>query len=322
MKFLKDYWVSNLKAGMTVNNILLAVISIEQAKTRSGSDYLKILLSDKTGTIDARVWDEMHVREMLETLDIDCVIIVSGEVVEYNGLQLHIHSFSMVSKNEYDIKDFIPSTSRCIEEMKMELNEYVSSLHNKKLREFLENIFSGSFLGDFSLAVGGRIIHHNYLGGLLEHTLEAADYCEAAYKMQGKNMSRDVLLAGTLMHDIGKVFEYDKDSFTFNITEEARMVGGHILLGRDYIKNVANNLPNYIMQHLEHMILSHHGKKEWGAVIEPQTLEAITLHHADLLSARVNQVSLIIDRDSNQDWTDYDRYLQRRIRMFKNEQTF
>lgn len=318
MRFLKDYWVSNLKAGMTVSNILLAVISIEQAKTRTGSDYLKILLSDKTGIIDARVWDEMHVKEMLESVSTDSVVSVSGEVVEYNGLQLHVHSFSVVSKRECNIIDFIPSSSHCIEKMKMELNEYITSLQSNSIRDFLGNIFSGSFLDDFSLAVGGRIIHHNYLGGLLEHTLEVADHCESAYKMQGKNISRDILLAGALMHDIGKVFEYNKDSFTFNITEEARMVGGHILLGRDYIKNTSNNLSNDIMQHLEHMILSHHGKKEWGAVVEPQTLEAVTLHYADLLSARVNQVSLIIDRDGNEDWTDYDRYLQKRIKMYKN----
>jgi 3'-5' exoribonuclease len=168
------------------------------------------------------------------------------------------------------------------------------------------------------MCVGGKLIHHNYLGGLLEHTMEVADYCELIYKLQGQNMNRDILIAGAILHDVGKVFEYKKNSITFAFTEESKMLGGHIILGRDFIiKNYPSCLSTIIRQHLEHLILSHHGKKEWGAVIEPQTLEAIALHQADLNSARVNQADILVEKTNEQDeWTEFDKYMQKSIKLY------
>jgi 3'-5' exoribonuclease len=321
LKKTKRQWITDLVPGMQVN-ILLAVMKIELAKTRSGNDYLKLVLVDKTGSVEGRVWDKELSLELYNTIKQDQVVEVMGEVVDYNGLeQLHIFECKKVAADFYNIEDFVSRTNRDITKMKAELMQIISSIENKEILSYLKNIFLGDFFEIFSTSVGGRLIHHNYLGGLLEHTIEVAGYCSLIYQLQGQHFNRDILIAGAILHDIGKVFEYDKNSITFNITDKAKMLGGHIILGRDFIRQkLPSNFSTEIQEHLEHLILSHHGKKEWGAVVEPQTLEAIALHQADLVSARVNQASLLIEKSKDcHDWTEYDRYLQRSLKLYPKD---
>ncbi len=313
---MKNQWVNALRSGDNVSSYF-GIIDLNIGKTKSGSNFLKIRLGDRTGTVEGRVWDSALAEDLYQTLDPGDIVIVQGTVTEFNGLQVNLDTCIKVDKEHIELNDFRPCTEKDVSVMLDDFQGLLAEVTNPPLKRLIETIFDSTFLTEFSRATAAKTIHHAYGGGLLEHTLEVIHYCCQICQIQGEGINRDLLLTGAVLHDIGKIWEYDQEGLSFNRTEEGRLLGGHVILGYDFVQkqiNSVNGFPKKLALHLAHLILSHHGQKEWGAVEEPHTLEAVALHYADLLSARINQVSqLVKSYKGSENWTNYDRNLGRSI---------
>ncbi len=321
MNHVARQWVQSLKAGERVE-MILGVYDIGLARynrtNRTGDQYLRMVLGDRTGTIEARIWDTETALQVYRDVRAESLVLITGSVQEYNGLQIVVSTCRPVEWERVNVSDYRPEADTPIETMWKQwdhLTQEISAPHWKELHSI---IWVDEFRKKFAAAPAGRQVHHNYGGGLLEHTLEVMQYCRLAGKMQGKGMNGDLLLSGAMLHDVGKVEEYRLDTLTFQITESAKLLGGHIMQGRDMIRRWIGMIPNFPEDDalaLEHMVLSHHGLPEWGSSVPPKTLEAICLHQADLLSARLNQAYRVVSSAANSDgiWTSYDRYLGRSL---------
>ena len=293
---------------------------------RSGEQYLRLVLGDRTGTMEARIWDTDTALQVFHEVKPEDLVIVTGTVQEFNGLQLNLATCRTADWDSVDPADFRPLAGRPVEEMWHSFDCLAAQIRNEHWERLLDRIWTTEFKKIFAAAPAGRQVHHNYGGGLLEHTLEVMEYCRLAYDLQGNGMDRDLLLMGAMLHDIGKVEEYDLNSLTFRLSEHGKLLGGHIILGRDMIRDWIDQVgefPAEQAQALEHMILSHHGVPEWGSPVTPKTMEAICLHQADLLSARVNQAYRVVSAPLGGDtgWSAFDRYLGRSLRIPTGLQT-
>ncbi len=313
---VKTQWVKTLRPGVEVATYF-GIFDVNLAKTKSGANFLKLLLGDRTGKVEGRVWDSALAEDLYRSISPGDIVIIHGMVTEFNGLQINLETCTRVDKEEVDLNDFRPVTEKDIPQMLRQFTLELEKVSTPPLKALLKNIFTPDFLDGFGRATAARTIHHAYGGGLLEHTLEVLAYCEQVCRVQGEMIDRDLLLTGACLHDVGKLWEYDQDCLTFRRTEAGRLLGGHVILGHDFVRDrIARigGLPGRLDLHLRHLILSHHGQKEWGAVEEPHTLEAVALHHADLMSARLNQVEQIVKSGRREGrWTGYDRHLGRSI---------
>lgn len=221
-------------------------------------------------------------------------MIVRGTVTEFNGLQISIDSCLKTDKEQLDLSDFRPTTNKDLFQLMNKFKEKILQVINPHLKALLLQIFTPELMKAFAQATAARTVHHAYGGGLLEHTLEVMDYCSKIIELQGDALNGDLLLTGAVLHDIGKLWEYDQQDIAFQRTEAGKLLGGHVILGHDFLRcqiGLLKDFPEELAMHLDHLILSHHGQREWGAVEEPRTVEAVALHYADLLSARINQAS-------------------------------
>lgn len=309
---VKTQWVKTLRPGVDVATYF-GIFDLNIGITKSGSKFLKLLLGDRTGTVEGRVWDSAMAEDLYHTIAPGDIVIVQGVATEFNGLQISLDICTRVEKELVELNDFRPVTEKDIPLMVRQFTWALKKVTTPALKNLLAKIFTPNFLSRFSRATAARTIHHAYSGGLLEHTLEVISYCSQVCETQGKQINHDLLITGAALHDIGKLWEYDQEGLTFQRTEKGRLLGGHVILGYDFVRDQVTQIesfPTRLALHLKHLILSHHGHKEWGAVEEPHTLEAVALHHADLMSARLNQVEQVIKSyrgDNN--WTNYDRHL-------------
>lgn len=324
---MSKQYVKDLKVGTRVQ-AQFVVADVKElsfsAPSKSGEYFIKLVLGDISGTIKGIIWDRSMVTEPIRP---DDVLLVSGEVNDYYGPQLVINYYQKIERNNINRYHFQPSCERDPREMWCSLLRLTSQdVSDPHLNNLLQQIFDDQLLVEsFMMAPAGKTIHHNYLGGLLEHTLEVVDVCRKLTELHPGKFNKPLLITGAILHDLGKVEEYDLDSFTFQQTDSGRLLG-HISIGigmvREIIKQVAD-FPADLKLALEHMILSHHGEKEWGSPEVPQTLEAFALFHADLLSARMKQFLQVMDQNNENEanWSDWDRFLGRRVFTgFTNEE--
>ncbi|MDO9535008.1 MAG: HD domain-containing protein [Bacillota bacterium] len=316
---MSKQFVKDLKIGSHVQTQFVVVDVKElsfSAPSKSGEHFLKMLLGDISGTIKAIIWDRSMVSEPIR---LDDVLYVSGEVGDYYGPQLVIDFYSKVEKDKINRNYFQPTSPRDIEEMWSSLLKIISeTVADESLKSLLESFCNDSELVEkYKLSPAAKVIHHNYLGGLLDHTLEVVQICEHLAGLYPLQLDKSLLITAAIFHDLGKIEEYNADSFTFEQTDKGRLLG-HITIGLEIIRKIFEKVPAFpddLRMKLEHMIISHHGEKSWGSPEIPQTFNAFALFHADMLSARLKQFSQIIGNHNNSlsNWTDYDRFLDRRI---------
>ena len=313
---MKTQWVKGLQPGHDVATYF-GIFDMSIGKTKSGAKFLKLLIGDRTGTVEGRVWDPALAEDLYRELSPGDVAIVHGTVTEFNGLQVNIEVCLKADKSELDLNDFRPVTERDIPEMRAKFTSLAGRVSDPHLKRLLEAVFTPGFLDSFSTATAARQVHHAYGGGLLEHTLEVMEYCSKVIEVQGERLNGDLLLTGAVLHNVGKLWEYDQSGLTFRRTGVGQLLGGHVILGHDFLREKLAEIegfPEGLALHLDHLILSHHGQREWGAVEEPRTIEAVALHHADLMSARINQVGQMVKSHKGPDaWTSFDRRLGRSI---------
>lgn len=291
------------------------------AMTKNGKPYENVILQDKTGSIDGKIWDVGSAGiEDYDSLD---YVDVVGEVTSFmNALQLNIKRIRVCHEGEYDPKDYLPTSERDIDEMYRELMGLVNSISNRYLKMLLEDFFVNDeeFIKAFKFSSAAKAVHHGFVGGLLEHTLSVASLCSELSKRY-PILKRDLLVTAALCHDIGKVREFS--TFPENdYTDEGNLLG-HIVMGSEMVSEKArliDGFPKNLENELKHCIIAHHGKLEFGSPKKPALVEAMALSYADDLDAKMETMKEIFSQTYETDWVGYNKFLETNLRMTKAEE--
>ena len=256
-------YISGLHEGETIRNVYLCK-GKRSAETRNGKPYDNLILQDKTGTLDGKVWDP-NSQGISEYSEKD-FIEVFGDVISYNGnLQLNIRQIRRAQEGEYNPADYMPTTNKSVDGMYEELLAYIRQISNTHLRQLLEYFFvkDQEFVRRFKGHSAAKTVHHSFSGGLLEHTLSVVHLCEyfaGAYSI----LNRDLLIAAALCHDIGKTRELS--AFPDNdYTDEGQLIG-HIVIGVEMIDEALREQPDFpvkLANELKHCVVAHHGELEY-----------------------------------------------------------
>lgn len=309
-------YIETLREGERINEIFLCKQK-QGAVTKNGKPYENVILQDKTGTLDAKIWDpDSQGINDFERLD---YINVTGDVTSYQGaLQLNIKRVRKAQPQEYDPGDYLPVSSRDIEEMYIELAEIIGTIENP----YLNTLLSGFFLEDeefekrFKFHSAAKTVHHGFVGGLLEHTLGVTKLCEA-FCAQYPLLNRDLLLSAAIFHDIGKLEELSV--FPENdYTDEGQLLG-HIMIGAEWVGEKIRSIPDFprkLANELKHCILAHHGELEYGSPKKPALMEAFALSFADNVDAKMETLKEAFANvpQGNTEWLGYNRLLESNIR--------
>ncbi len=310
MKYIKD-----LKEGDRVYDIYLCKRK-QSAVTKNGKPYETVILQDKTGTVDAKVWEPNNPGiGDYDTLD---YIEVYGDVVNFQGInQVNVKRIRVCREGEYNPAEYLPVSSRNIEEMYQELLNFIASIENTYYKQLLESFFiqDKAFVKAFRNSSAAKTVHHGFVGGLLEHTLGVANLCDyycKAYPI----LKRDLLLTAAICHDIGKTKEISP--FPENDYTDDGQLLGHIVMGSQMVAEKAGQIPGYphvLLTQLQHCILAHHGKYEFGSPKLPALMEAMALNYADDTDAKMETFKEILENTTDTGWLGYNRLFESNLRM-------
>ena len=310
MKFIKD-----LKEGDRVSDIYLCKHK-QSAVTKNGKAYDNVILQDKTGTIDGKIWDpnSAGIGEF-ESLD---YIEVFGEVTSFqSALQVNMKRVRLCREGEYNPADYLPVSEKDINVMYDELKRYIQNIGSSWLKQLLEAFFikDEAFIKAFQFSSAAKTVHHGFVGGLLEHTLSVTKLCDyycKAYPI----LKRDLLLTAAMCHDIGKVKEISP--FPENDYTDDGQLLGHIVMGSQMVAEKAAEIegfPHVLLAQLQHCILAHHGKYEYGSPKLPALMEALALNYADDTDAKLETFKEILENNSaNQGWLGFNRLFESNLR--------
>ena len=311
MKFIKDY-----KEGDRVFDIYLCKHK-QAAVTKNGKPYENVILQDKTGTIDAKVWEPNN--PGISDYDEMDYIEVYGEVNNFQGaLQINVKRIRVCAEGEYNPADYLPVSSKDIGEMYKELTGIISSLKNTYLKKLLEEFFvkDEAFKKQFCNSSAAKTVHHGFVGGLLEHTLSVTKLCDyycTAYPV----LKRDLLLTAAMCHDIGKTKEISP--FPENDYTDDGQLLGHIVMGSQMVAERAARIegfPHGLLTQLQHCILAHHGKYEFGSPKIPAIMEALALNYADDTDAKLETFKEILENaGDNTGWLGYNRLFESNLKQ-------
>jgi len=311
---MKSPYVAELKPNqMFTSTFLVHVKDVRQKK--SGDPYLSLLLGDRTGDVEAKMWD--NVGEVIETFHRDDFVKVKGLLqIFQNRPQLTIHKMARVLDADVDFTDFFPASSRDPLEMFAELRGIVAGIGNPHLRGLLEAFLEDEPLARmYRTAPAAKHVHHAYLGGLIEHVLSVCGLCRemAAHYPY---VDLDLLLTGAILHDVGKVAELTYDR-SFGYSAEGQLLG-HIVIGLRFLHDKLQRFPEFppkLRVLVEHLIVSHHGELEFGSPKMPLFPEALLLHHLDNLDSKMECMRQTIAKDRHIEgvWTGYNTALDRSV---------
>ncbi len=308
---MKTRFISQLRPGDSLAEQFV-LTEKTMAHKKDGNSYLNLVLSDRTGRIDAVVWD--NVDQIASQTESGQVVVVRGQVGSYRGKhQMVVKEMTAVSAQEINPTDFLPATERDTDQMFERLKKLSESLQQDHLRDLFGAFWSDeAFVTRFKRAPAAKKMHHAYIGGLLEHTLSMAVLADKISEHYS-GIDRDLLISGVLLHDIGKLREYTYD-VAIDYSDEGRLVS-HIAIGiqmtEDKIKTISG-FPEETAMLLKHMIISHHGSRELGSPEPPKTIEAVMLNCIDEMDSRVQAIrDFMTKEDPGEMWTSYHRLLER-----------
>src|SRR5262245_33046746 len=293
---MKTPYVKELEANQSISTFFL-VQNKEIRQKKSGEPYLSLSLSDRTGELDAKMWD--NVAEVMETFDRDDFVKVKGLIqIFHNRPQLTIHKMRRVGDHEVEFADYFPASTRNPDEMLAQLRGIIAGMTNAPLRGLLEALLGDEEIARrYKTAPAAKQIHHAYLGGLIEHVLSLCGLA-AATASHYPAIDLDLLLTGVVLHDIGKIYELSYER-GFTYTTEGQLLG-HISIATRLIADKLARIPDFpprLRTLVEHMILSHHGHLEFGSPKLPQFPEALLLHYIDDLDSKMECMRQMVDRD-------------------------
>ncbi len=307
-------YINTLCEGDTIREIYLCK-GKRSAETRNGKPYDNLILQDKTGTLDGKVWDPNS--HGISDYDEKDFIDVYGEVISYNGnLQLNIKQLRVAGEDEYNAADYMPTSEKSVDGMYAELLGYVSRVENPYLQQVLQYYFvkDEDFIKSFKAHSAAKSVHHGFAGGLLEHTLSVVKLCEyyvGAYPI----LNKDLLFTAAICHDIGKT----KELSTFpenDYTDDGQLLG-HIVIGTEMMSDAIREIPDFppkLASELKHCILAHHGELEFGSPKKPALAEALALNFADNTDAKMQTLIEIFKDKDTKEWLGFNRLFDSNLR--------
>ncbi|BDD85728.1 3'-5' exoribonuclease YhaM family protein [Desulfofustis limnaeus] len=309
----KKRFVEELVDGEHLDDLFL-VKSSRLAETRAGKPFLMLTIGDRSGELTGPAWDNA---EALETVcTVGSVVRIRGQIQTYNNkLQIQVKDAEAVDDSLWRPEDFVTASSRSQREMRDELDRLIGTVRTPPLRKLLKNLFNtAAIAASFQTAPAAKGIHHAYLGGLFEHSLSMAKVA-GLLADHYPGIDRDLLIAGALLHDIGKTEELLNDTGAIDYTEVGRLKG-HLVIGCELVGRAAraiDGFPEDLLTHLQHLVLSHHGRLEFGSPVVPMTPEALLLSFVDDLDAKMNLVEQLRRKVKGEtaQWSDYQRSLER-----------
>lgn len=314
MKYIKDY-----KEGDRISDIYLCKHK-QSAVTKNGKPYENVILQDKTGTLDAKVWDPNS--SGIEEFDSLDYIEVFGDVNNFQGaLQVNVKRIRRCKEGEYNPADYLPVSSKDRDVMLKELKGFINSIENPYLKELLQAFFEKdeAFLKAFVQSSAAKTVHHGFIGGLLEHTLSVTKLCDY-YCSQYPLLKRDLLISAAICHDIGKTKELSL--FPQNDYTDDGQFLGHIVIGTEMVGEKIRKIsgfPHVLENELKHCILSHHGEYEFGSPKKPAIIEAVALNFADNTDAKLQTFTELLNGTAETGWLGFNRLFESNVVKTKME---
>jgi len=310
---MKSPYVKELEPNRNFTaSFLVRTKEIREKKT--GEPYLSLSLSDRTGEIEGKMWD--NVAEVMDTFERDDFVKVKGLIqIYHNRPQLTVHKMRRLEDSEVDYADYFPASARDPADMWRELRDITAAMGDVNLRALVNAVLDDPEIAQrYRKAPAAKQIHHAWLGGLLEHVLSLCQLCR--YMAAHYHVDLDLLLAGAVLHDLGKIYELSYDR-SFGYTTEGQLLG-HMVMGLRIVGDKLRDLPDFpprLRTLVEHMIVSHHGKYEFGSPKLPQFAEALLLHYIDDMDSKMECMRALVEQDRQVDghFTGYNAPLERTV---------
>lgn len=305
-------YLGDLQENQNVETVVL-VVRKSVARSRKDKEYMALKIRDKSAEMSAHIWDNVAVyRDRFKEND---YVLIKGRAVSFQGaLQLNIFHLEPL-RGEVDPRDFLPQTEKNIGNLKLALQSAVDEVKDEWLARLLKEFFlrDKDFQRRFELAPAAKSMHHAWLGGLLEHTVGVLQLVQQVTPLY-PYLDRDLLVAGALLHDVGKVEELSYEK-SFGYTSRGRLLG-HIVIGAEMVREKAakiSGFPPSLLLLIEHLLLSHHGEYQWGSPKRPKIPEAVMLHYLDDLDAKLNSIAVFCSGQSENGvtWTHYNKVFER-----------
>lgn len=302
---MKTLFAKDIKAGQDISDEVFGLKSLKKGVTKDGKPYCDVVLTDKTGAIKGKIWSE-SIDSCSDVKEGD-VVRVFGKVSSFNNLP-QITVSAMGVADSFEPSDIIQSSEHSIDGMRDELKSAISEIKEPHLKELMKNIFTDDFFKEFTESPAAYTIHHAYRGGLAEHTLDILSMAKVLSERYPK-LNRDLLYVGAILHDVGKLAEFNLDT-TISMTTKGKLLG-HIYIGTEFVQSKApKNMPEELLNEVLHMILAHQGTLEFGSPVMPKTPEAVALSALDDASFKVNTVyHAIYSNEFEGDFSPFQRHL-------------
>jgi 3'-5' exoribonuclease len=311
---MKDFFIA--ECAKQENKVVISsfVVVAKQVKPKkTGEPYLALTLGDRTGQIEAKMWD--NVEGALDAFEQDDFLKVKGLINKYkNRFQLTIHKLRRLADSEVDFSDYLPKTTKNVDELWQTLTELVSSFQNEHLRTLIQAFMADPQIAQaYRDAPAAKTLHHAYMGGLLDHVVSLFRSCDLVCRNYPQ-VNRDLVLAGAFLHDIGKIYELTYNR-SFSYTTRGQLLG-HMVIELEMLQEKLASVPGFpdeLKTLLEHMIISHHGEYEFGSPKLPMFPEALVLHYMDDLDSKMESMRAHFEREADLEspWTSYNASLGR-----------
>ncbi len=308
----KEVFITDIKPGRQIDDIFL-LAAMNKAETKAGKTYLALKVMDRSGELSGRVWDRAD--HWFAQVKVGQVVRVSGRSQSYRDvLQLKVNSLEPVTGDGIDMALFVPSTAFDVDEMTRELRKFARSVSDEYLNKLLlKFLLNKKFMAAFCQAPAAKSMHHAYVGGLLEHTLHVTRLADKVAELYPA-VDRSLLLTGAILHDIGKITEFSFAGYPVDYSDQGRLLG-HMTLGvemvAEKIKKITGFPPESAML-LKHLILSHHGRYEFGSPALPMLNEAFILNFIDDMDAKINYMERLSTQvEAGYHWSEYQRNMER-----------
>ena len=311
---MKDFFISDcVQQENKVVTSSFVVVSKQVKPKKSGEPYLALTLGDRTGQIEAKMWD--NVEEVLNAFEQDDFLKIKGLINKYkNRFQLTIHKLRRLGESEIDYSDYLPKTTKNIDELWQTLSDYVAGFQNPHLKKLIQAFMADPQIAEaYRNAPAAKTLHHAYIGGLLDHVVSLLRSCDLVCRNYPQ-VDRDLVLAGAFLHDIGKIHELTYNR-SFSYTTRGQLLG-HMIIELEMLQEKLALIPDFpeeLKTLLEHLIISHHGQYEFGSPKLPMFPEALLLHYMDDLDSKMESMRALFERESDTDnpWTSYSPSLGR-----------
>ena len=308
MRYLKD-----LREGDMLSETYLCK-SKQVLQTKAGKSYYSLILQDKSGTVDGKIWDLGPGIDHFDSMD---YIRVDAQVVSFqNSLQMNIRRVHKCHEGEYDPREYMPCTEKDVKEMYQELTCYIKSMKNESLKTLASNYFieDKAAAKAFANHSAAKAVHHGFIGGLLEHTVSVTRLCDYIARNYPV-VNRDLLLTAAMFHDVGKIQELS--TFPENDYTDAGQLLGHIYIGAELVGKLASEIPGFpekLKHELIHCILAHHGELEFGSPKKPALVEALALSMADNLDAKLETMTELLGGTEEKGWLGFQKLFESNVR--------